>query len=85
MDGDDSAVEQLPTARPRITAASDVEETRNRAAFYAVKLLGRLTGKIGAGNRNSARPEGRAYAALRIRDQGLAMTDLAVPIPVPSP
>jgi hypothetical protein len=26
--------------------ATDRDETRNRAAFYAVKLLGRMTGRI---------------------------------------
>ena len=45
MDGDDSAIEQLP-ALGMDYPPSDVDETRNRAAFYAVKLLGRLTGKV---------------------------------------
>jgi ABC-type transport system involved in cytochrome c biogenesis permease component len=45
MDGDDSAVEQLPILGLNY-GVTDIEETRNRAAFYAVKLLGRLTGRI---------------------------------------
>ena len=45
MDGDDSAIDQLPILGLNY-GGTDVEETRNRAAFYAVKLLGRLTGKI---------------------------------------
>jgi hypothetical protein len=45
MDGDDSAIEQLPILGLNY-GTTDVEETRNRAAFYAVKLLGRLMGKI---------------------------------------
>ena len=45
MDGDDSAIEQLPALGMNYPP-SDVDETRNRAAFYAVKLLGRLTGKV---------------------------------------
>jgi hypothetical protein len=45
MDGDDAAVEQLG-ALGLDAGAADIEETRNRAAFYAVKLLGRLVGKI---------------------------------------
>ena len=45
MDGDDSAIGQLPILGLNYGGV-DVEETRNRAAFYAVKLLGRLTGKI---------------------------------------
>jgi hypothetical protein len=44
-DGDDSAVEQLPILGMNYPA-TDIDETRNRAAFYAVKLLGRLTGRI---------------------------------------
>jgi hypothetical protein len=45
MDGDDSAIEQLPALGLNFPP-TDIDETRNRAAFYAVKLLGRLTGKI---------------------------------------
>jgi ABC-type transport system involved in cytochrome c biogenesis permease component len=44
MDGDDSAADQLPILG--LDYGADKDETRNRAAFYAVKLLGRLTGKI---------------------------------------
>jgi len=47
MDGDHSAIDQLPILGLDYGGV-DVEETRNRAAFYAVKLLGRLTGKIKA-------------------------------------
>jgi ABC-2 type transport system permease protein len=45
MDGDDSAVDQLSVLGLNFPP-TDIDETRNRAAFYAVKLLGRLTGKI---------------------------------------
>ena len=45
LDGDHAAIEQLPILGLNYGAV-DVEETRNRAAFYAVKLLGRLTGRI---------------------------------------
>jgi ABC-type transport system involved in cytochrome c biogenesis permease component len=45
MDGDDSAIEQLSVLGTNYPP-TDIEEARNRAAFYAVKLLGRLTGKI---------------------------------------
>jgi ABC-2 type transport system permease protein len=45
MDGDDSAIEQLPALGMNYPP-TDVDETRNRAAFYAVKILGRLTGKV---------------------------------------
>jgi len=45
MDGDDDAIEQLPVLGLNY-GATDRDETRNRAAFYAVKLLGRLTGRI---------------------------------------
>jgi hypothetical protein len=45
MDGDDSAADQL-AALGMNYSSNDIDETRNRAAFYAVKLLGRLTGKI---------------------------------------
>jgi len=47
MDGDHSAIDQLPILGLDYGGV-DIEETRNRAAFYAVKLLGRLTGKIKA-------------------------------------
>jgi hypothetical protein len=45
MDGDDSAVDQLPLLGMNY-GATDIDETRNRTAFYAVKLLGRLMGRI---------------------------------------
>ena len=45
MDGDDSAADQLAGLGLNFSTA-DIDETRNRAAFYAVKLLGRLTGKV---------------------------------------
>jgi hypothetical protein len=45
MEGDDSAVDQLP-ALGLDYGATDIAETRNRTAFYAVKLLGRLMGRI---------------------------------------
>jgi ABC-type transport system involved in cytochrome c biogenesis permease component len=45
MDGDDSSIEQLQSVGLNYPS-TDVDETRNRAAFYAVKLLGRLTGRI---------------------------------------
>ena len=45
MDGDDSAVDEL---RPLglYNGPADMETTRDRLAVYAVKLLGRVTGKI---------------------------------------
>jgi ABC-2 type transport system permease protein len=45
MDGDDDAIAQLPALGMNY-GATDRDETRNRAAFYAVKLLGRMTGRI---------------------------------------
>lgn len=45
MDGDDQALVDLGSVGLENRAA-DVEEVRNRSAIYAVKLLGRLTGKI---------------------------------------
>lgn len=45
LEGDDSAIDQLP-ALGFENRAVDVEQTRERAAIYAVKLLGRLTGAI---------------------------------------
>jgi hypothetical protein len=47
MDGDHSAIEQLP-ALGFESRAVDVEEARERVALYAVKLLGRLVGAIRA-------------------------------------
>jgi ABC-type multidrug transport system permease subunit len=46
-EGDDAAVDQLPVLGLG-NGPGDVAQTRDRAAFYAVKLLGRLTGKIGS-------------------------------------
>jgi hypothetical protein len=48
MDGEDSAIDQLP-ALGFESRAVDVEQTRERVAIYAVKLLGRLTGAIKGG------------------------------------
>ena len=45
MEGDDTAIEQLP-ALGFESRAVDVEQTRERVALYAVKLLGRLVGAI---------------------------------------
>ncbi len=44
-EGDDSAVDQLKDLRLG-SGPRDVEQARQRAALYAVKLLGRITGKI---------------------------------------
>jgi len=48
FDGDDSAVDQL---RPLglFSGPADMETTRDRLSVYAVKLLGRITGKIATG------------------------------------
>jgi len=43
--GDDNALDQMWALRLG-NGPSDTEQVRERAAFYAVKLLGRLTGKI---------------------------------------
>jgi hypothetical protein len=43
--GDDSAVDELGALRLG-NGPSDIEETKERVAVYAVKLLGRLLGKI---------------------------------------
>lgn len=43
-EGTDSAIDQLAPLGIK-NGPSDVEELRNRAAIYAVKLLGRVTGK----------------------------------------
>jgi hypothetical protein len=48
MDGDDTAIDQLP-ALGFENRAVGVEQTRERTALYAVKLLGRLTGAIRGG------------------------------------
>jgi hypothetical protein len=44
-EGDDSAVDQLRELRLG-SGPRDIEQARQRAALYAVKLLGRITGKI---------------------------------------
>jgi hypothetical protein len=44
-DGDDAAVDQLWALR-FTSGATDMQQVRDRAAIYAVKLLGRLLGKI---------------------------------------
>jgi len=44
-DGDDKAVDELRSLGLG-NGPSDIEEVRNRVGIYAVKLLGRLTGKI---------------------------------------
>ena len=43
--GGDDALDQMWALRLG-NGPSDTDQTRERAAFYAVKLLGRLTGKI---------------------------------------
>jgi ABC-type polysaccharide/polyol phosphate export permease len=43
--GDDSAVDELRVFRLG-SGPSDIDQARERAAIYAVKLLGRITGKI---------------------------------------
>jgi hypothetical protein len=43
--GDDKALDEMWALRLG-NGPSDVEQTRERVALYAVKLLGRLTGKI---------------------------------------
>ncbi len=45
-DGDDSAVDQVWALR-FTSGAIDMQQVRDRAAIYGVKLLGRLLGKIG--------------------------------------
>jgi hypothetical protein len=46
MGGDDSAVDQLRSAGLAVSGPADIEQTRERVMLYALKLLGRLTGKI---------------------------------------
>jgi hypothetical protein len=43
-EGADAAIDQMQPLGLR-NGPSDVEELRNRTAIYAVKLLGRVTGK----------------------------------------
>jgi ABC-2 type transport system permease protein len=44
--GDDSAVDALRGAGLRVNGPSDIEQARERVMLYALKLLGRLAGKI---------------------------------------
>jgi hypothetical protein len=44
--GDDSAVDDLRSAGVPVNGPSDMEQTRERVMLYALKLLGRLVGKI---------------------------------------
>ena len=46
--GDDSAVDDLRTAGLKINGPDDMEQARERVMLYALKLLGRLVGKIPA-------------------------------------
>ena len=48
MGGDDSAVDQLRGAGLLVSGPADIEQARERVMLYALKLLGRLTGKIPA-------------------------------------
>ena len=44
--GDDSAVDDLRSAGLKVNGPSDVDQARERVMLYALKLLGRLAGKI---------------------------------------
>jgi len=44
--GDDSAVDDLRSAGLKVNGPGDMEQTRERVMIYALKLLGRLVGKI---------------------------------------
>lgn len=44
--GDDSAVDQLRALGLRTSGPSDMEQTRERVMLYALKLLGRVAGRI---------------------------------------
>jgi hypothetical protein len=46
MGGDDSAVDDLRAAGLMTSGPSDIEQARERVMLYALKLLGRLIGKI---------------------------------------
>jgi hypothetical protein len=48
MGGDDSAVDDLRSAGLRSSGPSDIEQARERVMLYALKLLGRLIGRIQA-------------------------------------
>ena len=45
-EGDDSALDELRSAGLRVSGPSDVESARERVMLYALKLLGRVTGRI---------------------------------------
>src|SRR6185503_6763459 len=44
--GDDSAVDDLRSAGLKVNGPGDMDQTRERVMLYALKLLGRLVGKI---------------------------------------
>jgi ABC-2 type transport system permease protein len=44
--GDDSAVDDLRSAGLKVNGPADMEQTRERVMLYALKLLGRVAGKI---------------------------------------
>jgi hypothetical protein len=44
--GDDSALDDLRGAGLKVNGPSDIDQTRERVMLYALKLLGRLVGKI---------------------------------------
>lgn len=44
--GDDSAVDDLRSAGLKVNGPGDMEQTRERVMLYALKLLGRVAGKI---------------------------------------
>jgi hypothetical protein len=44
--GDDSAVDQLRAAGLDVSGPSDIDQARERVMLYALKLLGRLAGRI---------------------------------------
>ena len=46
--GDDSAVDDLRSAGLAVNGPADIDQTRERVMLYALKLLGRLAGKIPA-------------------------------------
>ena len=46
MGGDDSAVDDLRSAGLNLAGPSDIDQARERVMLYALKLLGRVTGKI---------------------------------------
>jgi hypothetical protein len=44
--GDDSAVDDLRTVGLKVNGPGDIDQTRERVMLYALKLLGRLAGRI---------------------------------------